>query len=302
MTDICIYCKSKNIVRFGRRKTLRRGSIQRHLCRQCRKTFSTDDGFKWKHYSKEKIVETIEFYVGGGNSLRFLAENLCLSKNTILRWVFEYVSMLQRFTNKLVPRIIQKVNLDELFLKMMSCFFYLWDAICADSRFAFFFFSETRKNKDAEELIKQFRNAYLMVFDGAFQYPAVLKKMFGVWWYYHHTHRCKDFEDKKNNNLVERMQNFVRSKTQQRRGFKSLETGRMQLQALFIYYNFVRVHSAIKTTPAEKPGVIEYWGQNTEKKRWLYLIEQASKIPVFYLMMESTVLWYKAYLHGCATI
>ena len=152
--------------------------------------------------------------------------------------------------------IIQKINLDELFLKMCNQFFYLWDAICSKSKFAYLFFSPTRKNKDAEELIKQFRNAMLMVFDSAFQYPSVLKRMFGIWWYYHHTHRCKDFRDKKNNNIVERLQNFVRSKTHQRRGFKSLEAGRMQLQVLFIYYNFVRVHSAIKMTPAEKAGVI----------------------------------------------
>ena len=181
--------------------------------------------------------------------------------------------------------IIQKINLDELFLKMCNQFFYLWDAICSKSKFAYLFFSPTRKNKDAEELIKQFRNAMLMVFDSAFQYPSVLKRMFGIWWYYHHTHRCKDFRDKKNNNIVERLQNFVRSKTHQRRGFKSLEAGRMQLQVLFIYYNFVRVHSAIKMTPAEKAGVIEYLGQNTEKKRWLFLIEQGSRSASFYLTM-----------------
>ncbi len=72
-------------------------------------------------------------------------------------------------------------------------------------------------------------------------------------------------------------------------------TGRMQLQALFTYYNFVRVHSAIKMTPAEKAGVIEYWGKDTEKKKWLYLIEQTSEIPVFILMIGSIVFWYKAY-------
>lgn len=185
----------------------------------------------------------------------------------------------------MVQTIIQKINLDELFLKMCNQFFYLWDAICSKSKFAYLFFSPTRKNKDAEELIKQFRNAMLMVFGSAFQYPSVLKRMFGIWWYYHHTHRCKDFRDKKNNNIVERLQNFVRSKTHQRRGFKSLEAGRMQLQVLFIYYNFVRVHSAIKMTPAEKAGVIEYLGQNTEKKRWLFLIEQGSRSASFYLTM-----------------
>ena len=180
-----------------------------------------------------------------------------------------------------MPTIIQRINLDELFLKMQNQFFYLWDAICAESRYAFFHFSPTRCNKDAEELIKQFKNALLMIFDGAFQYPSVLKKMFGVRWYYDHTHRCKDFKDKKHNNLVERLQNFVRSKTHQRRGFKSLRTAIIQIRLLFIYYNFVRRHSAIKMTPAEKEGLIEYFDANNEKKRWRFLIKEATKQLVF---------------------
>ena len=158
------------MAKFGKRRMKQRNRIQRFLCKKCNKTFCKDDGFKWKHYPKEKVVETIEFYVGSGNSLRFLAENLAISKNTILRLVFEYVGKIFLFTSKLVPTIIHKINLDELFLKMCNQFFYLWDAICSKSKFAFLFFSPIRKTKDAEELTRQFRNAMLMVFDGAFQF------------------------------------------------------------------------------------------------------------------------------------
>jgi len=265
------------------RTTKERGKIQKFLCRKCGKRFCYDDGFKRKQKSTETIIRSVGLYVGGGSSLRTLAEYLDLSKNTILAWIFQYSNLLYKFTSKFVPTIIQKINLDELFLKMCNQFFYLWDAICAESRFAFFYFSPTRRNKDAKELIKQFRNAMLMIFDGAFQYPAVLKEMFGVWWYYHHTHRCKDFKDKKHNNLVERLQNFVRSKTRQRRGFKSLQTGIIQLRMLFIYYNFVRRHSAIKMTPAEKEGLIDYYDATNEKKRWRFLIKEATKQSVIVL-------------------
>lgn len=170
---------------------------------------------------------------------------------------------------------------------MQNQFFYLWDAICAENRFAFFFFSPTRKNKDAEELIKQFRSVFMMVFDGAFQYPAVIKKMFGIRWYYQHTHRCKDFKDKKHNNLAERLQNFVRSKTHQRRGFKSLQTGILQFRLLFIYYNFIRKHSAIQMTPAEKAELIDYLDANTEKKRWKFLIKRATEKLLVCLLILS---------------
>ena len=125
-----------------------------------------------------------------------------------------------------------------------------------------------------------------MVFDGAFQYPAVIKEMFGIWWYYHHTHRCKDFKDKKHNNIIERLQNFFRSKLHQRRGFKGLNTGLLQLNLLVTYYNFVRVHSAIKMTPVEKAGLIEYIGVKTERDKWKFLIREATKLlyfPLIYL-------------------
>lgn len=290
MQPPCIYCKAKNIVKNGSRKTKQRGNVPLFKCKKCKRTFCKDDGFKWKHHSKEKIIDALELYVGGGVSSRFLAQFLFISKNTVIRWVLEYCGKICRFTGKFKLQINLKTHVDELFLKMLAKFCYLWDAICAENRFAFMHFSENRGNKDAEELLKQILNSYMLVFDGAFQYPSVLKKLLGVWWYYHHTHRCKNFEDKKNNNLIERFQNFIRSKTHQRRGFKSVKTGATQLQMLLIYYNFIRVHSAIGKTPAEAAGFVEYWGKETERKRWLYLIEQASNMPVFILMMVSTVL------------
>lgn len=180
MQSSCRYCGSKNIVNNGFRKTKQRGNVKIYKCKDCGRTFCEDDGFKWKHHSKDMILNAIELYVGGGVSLRFLAQLIRVSKNTILRWVLEYAGKIARFTNRLVPRIIQQVNIDELFLKMLGTFFYLWDSVCADTRFAFHFFSPTRKNKDAETLINQFKNALFMVFDGAFQYPSVLKKMFRV--------------------------------------------------------------------------------------------------------------------------
>ena len=277
-----MYCKKDKIIRYGWRTTKERGKIQRYQCKSCRKTFCQDDGFRWKHKSKETIINALELYVGGGTTLRFLSRFMGLSTDTILRWLNEYCRMICRFVKRFKPQIIDKINIDELFLKMKKTFYYLWDAVCSDSKFAFFFFSDRRDNKSAEELIKQFINAFFMIFDGAFAYPTIIKKLKGVDWYYHHTHRCKDFEDKKNNNPAERLQNFVRSLTHQRRGFKSLEGGRTHFGLLFIYYNFVRIHSAIKTTPAEKAGLIEYLGAETENKRWEFLIKEGSRIILLF--------------------
>ncbi len=62
----------------------------------------------------------------------------------------------------------------------------------------------------------------------------------------------------------------------------------MQVGLLFAYYNFVRVHSVIKTTPAEKAGVIEYYGCKTEKSRWNFLIREATRSLNFYFLLTIT--------------
>jgi transposase-like protein len=290
MTTSCIYCKKDKIIKYGCRETRNRGKIQLYLCKKCGKRFCEDEGFKYKKKSTETIIDTIELYTGGGCSSRFLSQFLHLSRNTILNWVYEYSEKISRFTNRFKPKVIPRIHIDELFLKMCETMFYIWDAICADTKFAFHFFSDHRGNKDAEELIKQFLGALEMVFDGAFQYPAVIKKLLGIWWYYHHTHRCKDFKDKKHNNIVERLQNFIRSKTHQRRGYKGKDTGTLHVNLLFIYYNFVRVHSVIRQTPAEKAGLIEYFDANTEVKRWKFLIKRATEQSYSSLTLFTTLI------------
>ncbi len=77
-----------------------------------------------------------------------------LSKNTILKWAYEYSERTTGFTNRFRPKIIPKINIGELFLKMCGTFFYILDAICVDTKFVFFVFSDHRGNKDAEKLIK----------------------------------------------------------------------------------------------------------------------------------------------------
>jgi len=66
-----------------------------------------------------------------------------------------------------------------------------------------------------------------------------------------------------------------------RRGFNSLATGIVQLQGFWVYYNFVRKHSVIGMTPAEKAGVIDQWQQQkTVKERLRALI---SRTVIFWL-------------------
>ena len=284
MNGICIYCKSKSIVKFGKRKTKERGRIQRYLCKLCKRTFCEDDGFKWKHYSPSVILDALELFVGG-LTLRFLDQFMSISKDTILRWIFEYVTKLDGYIDRFKQKMTDMLHMDELFLKERGGFDYLWASICRDTRFSVMILAPRRTEKYAMQLLNESPSPVEVTTDGAFNYMAVIRRKFGTWWYHHFYHRCKDFEDKKNNNLIERLNNFFRSKTHQRRGFNSLVTGQLQVRLIEIYYNFVRKHSTIGMTPAEKAGLIEYFGCKNEKSKWRFLIKQATHSAYFCLTL-----------------
>lgn len=283
MQGICIYCREKDIVKFGKRRTKERGRIQRYLCKSCDRTFCEDDGFKWKHHSEKTILDALELFAGG-NSLRFISQFLGVAKDTILRWVFEYAELLDAYIIKFKQSFTDMLHMDELFLKMKGTFYYVWASICRDTRFGTMILSPRRTGNYAEQLLAKSPPPLKITTDGAFAYGTVIRKHFGTWWYWHNYHRCADFEDKKNNNLIERLNNTIRSLTHKRRGYRSLETGRSELRFLEIYYNFVRNHMTIKMTPAEKAGLIEYFGCKNEESKWKFLIKQATHSAYFYLL------------------
>ena len=72
-----------------------------------------------------------------------------------------------------------------------------------------------------------------------------------------------------------------------------MKTGELQIGLLFAYYNFIRNHSAIQTTPAEKAGIIDYGGKTSEKGKWLLIIKRATQNTNFILYYISNVFWYR---------
>jgi len=175
--------------------------------------------------------------------------------------------------------------MDELFLKMLNTFYYVWDSICRDTRMITIVFAPTRTAKYANQLLDLSPKPMEITTDGAFAYAGLVRRRYGTYWYHHNYHRCAKFEDKKNNNIIERVQNFIRSKIHQRRGYKGLESGQKHFRILEIYYNFVRKHMAIKMTPAEKAGLIEYNGAKTKRDKWILLMKRAANS--FYLLFIS---------------
>ena len=280
----CPYCKTvqKDVIFWGFRKTQKRGKIQRFKCTRCEKSFVENHGFFHKHFPPETVLCVLSQYWKGLTS-RELADEHGVTQKTVLSWLKEYTVLLYGFLCKLIQKLTKKLHLDELFLRMCGAFFYLWDAICSDSRFFFWFLSPKRDIPSCKKLLEQCPFSDVIVTDGYDVYPRAIRE------HYHGQashEQLVSFEDKKNNNIAERLQNTYRRWLHPKRGFHSLKTGRIQLQGFWVYYNFIRTHTGIGCCPAEKAKLIEPWKVKTVKQRLQQLIYQAT---IFWLKILTPI-------------
>jgi transposase-like protein len=79
--------------------------------------------------------------------------------------------------------------------------------------------------------------------------------------------RLKADKDKRNN-IVERIQGTIRERVKVIRGFKNKENAELILNLFVIYYNFIRRHQGIGTTPAKMANIDLELGKN----KWLDII------------------------------
>jgi len=61
----CSHCKSKNTLKWTKRKTQNRGLIQRYKCNDCQATFTIDDGFFRMRNSPQKITCALDLFYNG---------------------------------------------------------------------------------------------------------------------------------------------------------------------------------------------------------------------------------------------
>ncbi len=265
----------------GFRKTKRRGSIQRYRCTSCGKAFVENGGFRWKHHAKRTMIGSIHLHLIG-SSLRDAAKFLSVS-----RWFVEYGKMIIGYAKDIKPFRTERLHMDEMSVKMRGKSFYVWASICRGSRFATAFLASDRTKKNARLLMKESPPAMNITTDGAFGYGSVIKDLKGLGYHHDHYHRCASFEDKKDNDPMERRDDPYRANTHELRGFKELYTGDLFVRLWTFYYDFIRPHSSLGRTPAEEAGLVRYYKGDDWFGRWERWVERASLS--FYLAYISTV-------------
>ena len=63
-------------------------------------------------------------------------------------------------------------------------------------------------------------------------------------------HKYRDFQHAPNNNIVERLNGTVRERLKVMRGLESMGNTEDLLRGVQVYYNYIRPHQSIGTTPA----------------------------------------------------
>ena len=114
----CSHCKSENTIRKGFRKTKNRGKIQKYFCNDCKKYFTSDDGFYRMRNNEKIITMSIDMYLSNLSSRKMRNQlkrhfQHKISHVSILDWVRRYILRVQKYVDKLQPELSGKFYADE---------------------------------------------------------------------------------------------------------------------------------------------------------------------------------------------
>ena len=297
---ICPKCKSKEIIKWCKRKTQNRGLIQRYKCKDCGKYFTLDDGFFRMRNSPQKITQAVDLFYRGA-STRGTQEHLGMfyphnaDHSTILRWVWKYAKIVGKFTDKLNLKLSEEIQFDEIEYKRRKNHkkgskgtednFFI-DGVCPKTRFMIASeYARSRNKKKITSILSSAKERTttkikMVTTDGLNAYINPVKKVFGYnlkegKFNVFHNRVVTSKQEDVFNYPIERLHNNVRARTKVFRGFHgSLRSANLILKGYEIFYNFIRINQAINKRPYELATDLKL----KENNKWLELIQLAKQI------------------------
>ncbi|MER5175148.1 MAG: DDE-type integrase/transposase/recombinase, partial [Candidatus Nitrosocosmicus sp.] len=276
----CKYCKSENLIKYGLRHN-KHGDIQKLECRDCKRYFTINIGFEKMKHNPQGITTAMQLYFSG-ESLRSSARSLKLigmdvTHQTIYNWIEKYTDLMDRYLEKIVPKVFTSWRTDELYLKVKGNKKYLYALMDDETRFWIAQqVAETKYTADITPLFKKGKEIAgtrpnTLISDGAPNFHTAYNKEFFTTKkprtrHINHIRLQGDHND----NKMERLNGTIRDREKTMRGLKKVDTP--ILKGCQIYHNCIREHQTLEgKTPAERCGV-EIEGEN----KWITLIQNAS--------------------------
>lgn len=296
---LCPKCKSKNVIKWCKRKTQNRGLIQRYKCKDCGKYFTLDEGFFRMRNAPQKITCAVDLFYRGVSTRKvqehfqaFYPHNS--SHKSIYKWVVKYAKMISNFTQGLKLQIGSEIQTDEMEYhrrkqRNKKGVAKNWFIDCIDSKTRFMIASEYAKGREQKEIKKVLQvvkfktenQVQICTTDGLVHYSKIVKSVFGYnnkIGRYNVLHNINNASNGEGFNImIERLHNNIRQRTKVFRGFHgSIASANSIMKGWEIYYNFITKHQAIDCCPYEL-AIPELKSQLNVPNKWLALIELANK-------------------------
>lgn len=276
---LCKNCGSSKIVKIGKSN-----GKQRYKCKSCGKTFLDDENFAGMRTQKHVIAVAMDLYFDG-MSVRKVQRQITyifkvkVSQVTIYKWIIKYSKLVKEYVDTLKVELGDVWHTDETVIKIKGKQKWFWEAIDSKTRFMVAeHLSDSRTVKDSIIFFRDARNRTMrkpkvIYADGCFAYRKGFNKSF-----YDRQHSCELIQNvgingRPNQNMIERLHGTLKDMLRARRGMDGDIRTEAMLDGWFVYYNFLRPHSALDgKTPAEVAGI-----KLDLENRWESLIDLATK-------------------------
>jgi len=234
-------------------------------------------------HSPQAITTAMQLYFSGESlrntqkSLRLLG--IVVSHQTVYNWIRKYISLMNKYVEKLKPNVGDTWRADELWVKIKGDMKYVFALMDDETRFWIAQeVADSKHSYDARRLFQKAKEAVgskpkTLITDGLHAYHDAYLKEFWTRRKETRTEHIRHItiQGDKNNNKMERFNGEVRDREKVMRNLKRTDTP--ILTGYQIFHNYIRPHQGLQgKTPAEACGV-EVKGEN----KWMTLIQNASQ-------------------------
>jgi transposase-like protein len=231
------------------------------------------------------VTSALQLYFTGEslrNVTKFLKlQGVQVSHVTVYRWIGKYVALMEKYLDRITPKVGDTWRADELYVKIKGNMKYVFAMMDDETRFWIAQeVADTKDTHDARHLFQMARERTgkkpdILITDG-------LRSYHDAWFKEYRTNRNLDstvhirqitLTGHHNNNKMERMNGEIRDREKVMRSLKKPDTP--ILTGYQIYHNYIRAHEGLDgKTPAEQAGI-----QVEGNDKWLTLIQNTSHVP-----------------------
>ncbi len=200
------------------------------------KMLTTQNLFKWKHFSEEIIIQSVYWYLKYSLSYRDVQELLSergieVCHTTIYRWLIEFSPLITTKIKKKVRKTNDSWRVDETYVKVNGQWTYLYRAIDSKGNTLDFMLSKRRNKKATIKFFKKIlgneshRKPRAITTDKYSAYPISLKSIKTF-------KRTEHRQIKYLNNIIEQDHRFIKKKIKPTLGFKSFNSAKITIDGI----------------------------------------------------------------------